>query len=105
MEQQYFIPANAKRGNLIFNLFRPIDLGITIAGGILSFLLFFAIKGSSLMILLIKLSPFLIAVFLVLPVPNYHNMLVLMREVLNFFLNRRIYLWKGWCVTSESSEK
>ena len=29
---QYFIPANTKRGQLIFNLFKPIDLAIVIIG-------------------------------------------------------------------------
>ena len=29
---EYFIPANTKRGQLIFNIFKPIDLAIAIIG-------------------------------------------------------------------------
>ena len=37
----YLVPANAKRGTLIFNIFRPIDLYIALGGGGVTIILFF----------------------------------------------------------------
>ena len=33
---QYLIPANSKKGQLIFNIFRPIDLGVLLVGATLT---------------------------------------------------------------------
>ena len=45
---QYLIAANSKRGQLIFNIFRPIDLIIASVGAGITFILFLAIQPDSL---------------------------------------------------------
>ena len=79
----YLIPANSKRGTLIFNIFRPIDLGIFSSGVAVSLLLL-AIVPSTILLL-------------VIPVPNYHNVLCALGSIYNFYTERRRYVWKGWC--------
>lgn len=101
----YIIPANAKRSQLILGYFRPIDLGIFLAGVCLTLLLLVVIPGNNFELVLIKLIPAGIATFLVIPLPNYHNVLVLIREIFLFFTERRVYGWKGWCFTSEFTDK
>ncbi len=94
------IPANAKRGKLIFGYFRPIDFGILAIGiaGTLILLLIFQNQMSNNWIAVGTLIPVGIAAFLVLPIPNQHNMLVLLQEIYRFyFVNRQRYVWKGWC--------
>ena len=58
----YLIPANSKRSMLIFGMFRPVDLGIFITGGVLTFLLIFANNPQDLTDVIIDLLPLLIAV-------------------------------------------
>lgn len=103
--EQYIIPANSKKSILIFGLFRMVDLIIFSVGAVFTLFFLFVLPGTNIGSLIIKLLPLLIALFLVLPIPNYHNTLVLIREVVDFFMNRRIYLWKGWCVLDGADEK
>lgn len=108
MERQeivYIIPANSKRSMLLFGFFRPVDLGIFLTGIILSLIFLVAIQGNSALAFLLKLSPALLSTFLVLPLPNYHNIRVLIREIYEYYTMRRVYIWKGWCFTSEYTEK
>lgn len=101
----YLIPANSKRSALIAGIFRPIDLGIFSAGVIITLMLLFVISDTSFLSVIIKLLPALICTFLILPIPNYHNTLCLIRDVISFFTNRRIYFWKGWCIYEDTDEK
>ena len=98
----YLIPANSKKGKLIFNVFRPMDLIIFSVGIGLTLLLLLVIKTDSLVMVVIKLFPALLSALLVMPVPNYHNVLMFIQDLFSFFSNRRIYVWKGWCVLDES---
>ena len=98
----FLIPANSKRSALIAGIFRPVDLGIFVAGIILTLMLLFVIQGTSIASLIIKLAPALTCTFLILPIPNYHNVLVLIGEVVSFFSGRRRYSWKGWCIYDET---
>lgn len=97
MFNNYLIPANTKRGKLIFGWFRPFDLYL-FGGGILTtiVLLAFMPLSSTIMTILI-LSPACITGFLVMPVPYYHNMLTILIELYEFMTNRQTYRWKGWC--------
>ena len=97
-QPSYLIPANSKRSALIAGVFRPFDLGLFITGILLTLLLLFVITDTSLISMIIKLTPGLLCAFLILPIPNYHNTLVLIREIISYFTNRRVYLWKGWCI-------
>lgn len=93
----YLIPANSKNGKLIFNYFRPIDLGI-FAGGIgISLLLLMIFKTGELFQTILILLPGFFAAFLVAPIPHHHNMMVFISSIYKFFTGRRNYIWKGWC--------
>ena len=105
MNNLYMIPANAKSGKLIFNVFRPIDLALALTGLAITLILFFAIPSNELGATIIKILPVSICSLLVVPVPHYHNVLCFIKDLYFFFTNRRLYKWKGWCVRSEYSEK
>lgn len=95
----YLIPANSKRGQLIFNYFRPVDLVIFGVGLTVSFLLLIIIGTGSLLQTILVLAPAAIGALLVAPIPNYHNVLVFITSIYWYLNNRRNYIWKGWCVT------
>lgn len=101
---RYLIPANSKKSLLIFGVFTLYDLILFVSGLGLSILLLMLISPSSFVGAIIDLAPGLIAGFLVMPVPNYHNILTIIKEAIGFYTNRRVYLWKGWCVKDEYSE-
>lgn len=93
----YLIPANTKRGKLILGLFRPFDLGLFVGGILTTLILLAFLPLASTWVSILILSPMLITGFLVVPVPNYHNMLNIIIEAYEFFTNRQTYRWKGWC--------
>ena len=96
----YLIPANANRGKLIFGFFRRVDLIVFGTGIFATFILLLIFQNdmSSLPVALGVLSPVLVTGFLVLPVPNQHNIMVVIGNIYNFFfVDRRRYVWKGWC--------
>ena len=96
----YLIPANSKKGQLIFNFFRPVDLIIFGIGCAISFILLLFFSVGELWSVILVLSPAGIATLLVAPIPNYHNVLVFLTSLIQYMNNRRNYIWKGWCVTS-----
>ena len=99
---EYLIPANSKRGQLIFSMFRPIDLGIIITGTVITFILFLIFQPDELLSGILVLMPFLICAFLVLPIPNYHNVLCVLQNIYIFyFVDRNELKWKGWCIKDE----
>ena len=100
----YIIPANSKSGKLIFNIFRPFDLILASVGLVVSVLLILIIAPKSLLTAIMCFSPGLICAFLVIPIPNYHNVLVVIQETIRFFSNRRNYKWEGWSVKKDESE-
>ena len=93
----YIIPANSKKSQLIFGLFKEIDLIILITGAVISFILLFALQGESIGLMVIKLLPVGTGILLVFPWPQYHNVRVLIREIYMFYSGRRTYRWRGWC--------
>lgn len=86
---QYLIAANSKRGQLIFNIFRPIDLWIAGGGAVTTILLFLIIKPETLWITIFTLLPILVCAFLVIPIPNYHNMLCVLQNIYRFYFVER----------------
>ena len=97
MFNNYLIPANTKRGKLILGWFRPFDLYL-FGGGILTTIILLAFMPlSRTMMTILILSPACITGFLVMPIPYYHNMLVILIELYEFMTNRQTYRWKGWC--------
>lgn len=97
MNGGYLVPANAKRGTLIFNIFRPFDLILFGTGIAISTVLLLLVDTSNLVQTLIALTPACITGMLVFPIPNYHNTLCALQSMNRFYTERRKYVWKGWC--------
>lgn len=97
----YLIPANAKKGTLIFGMFTKFDLVLFGIGVLISVLLLISISPETLKAAIICLLPLFISAFLVVPIPNYHNVLTLIKEMIDFFYGRRNYKWEGWCYKNE----
>ena len=100
----YLIPANTKKSRLILGFFTPIDLIIFGVGCTVTLILFLIFQGMSFSMALVVLMPALIAGFLVVPVPNYHNVLQLLTNIFTYYLNRKRYYWKGWCIRDGKEE-
>lgn len=101
---QYLIPANTKKSMLIFGLFTTFDLILFGVGIGVTILLLMIVSPSSLLTACIDLAPALVCGFLVLPVPNYHNIRVVIQELYSFYTTRQKFIWKGWCVKDEYGE-
>ena len=97
----YLIPANSKKSMLIFGIFTAFDLILVSVGVVVTLLLLIIISPSSLGTAILCLLPLAITGFLIIPVANYHNILILLREIVRFFYSRRNYKWKGWCYKDE----
>ena len=97
MNNNYLIPANSKKSLLLFGLFTKFDLIMFSIGIVSTLLLLFILPVDKLLYAIIALAPGLITGFLVLPIPNYHNMLTIIKEAFNFFTQRRNFILKGWC--------
>ena len=99
---QYLIAANSKRGQLIFNIFRPFDLWLAIGGTAVTVILFLIFRPDSLWLTIIVLLPILTCAFLVIPIPNYHNMLCVLQNVYRYyFVEKQEFEWRGWCCKDE----
>ena len=98
MQNNYLIPANTKKSQLILGFFTPVDLIIFIVGCVWSFIMLLLVKTVSLPILILVMMPAFIGAFLVMPVPHYHNVLQLLTNIFNFITGRRRYYWRGWCM-------
>jgi len=98
VQNNYLIPANTKKSQLILGFFTPTDLIIFIVGCAWSFIMLILVRSINLGILLLIMVPALVATFLVMPVPHYHNILQLLTNIFNFYSNRRQYYWRGWCI-------
>ncbi len=101
----YLIPANTKKSKLILGFFTPVDLIIFGVGCTITLTLLIIFQGMNFSMALIVLMPAVISGFLVVPVPNYHNVLQLLTNIFTFFLNRKRYYWKGWCIRDGKEEK
>ena len=98
MYDNYLIPANTKRGQLILGMFKPFDLILFGCGVLVTLILVAVLPMSSTFVTILAVSPGIITAFLVMPVPYYHNILNIIVELYQFFfVNPRQYEWKGWC--------
>lgn len=93
----FLVPANAKKGTLILNLFRPFDLILFGTGVVISLIMLALVPTNNAWLVLLSCLPAGITGFLVIPIPNYHNVLVAIQSIINFYSERRKYVWKGWC--------
>lgn len=94
----YLIPANTKKGGLILGIFRPFDLILFSTGVLITILLLMIMPMNSTIEVVLVILPAAICTFLIIPVPNYHNMLTIIMEAYAYLTNRQKYIWKGWCV-------
>ena len=101
----YLIPANSKKSQLILGFFTPIDLALFGTGCGLTLLLLMLVKNASAVEMIIILLPALVTGFLVTPVLYYHNVLQFIINVVSFIFNTRRYYWRGWCVKYDSDDK
>ncbi len=104
-KDSYLIPANTKSGKLILNIFTVFDLIVLLSGIGVTLILLFVMSLDTLLLTIIALAPALVCSFLVLPIPNYHNVLTVIKGAFYFFTERRIFIWKGWCVYEEEQGK
>ena len=101
----FLIPANSKKSMLIFGVFDIFDLILFASGIGISLILLLIISPSSLLGAIIDVTPALVCGFLVLPIPNYRNTRILIREAYRFYTRREKFIWKGWCVVNGEREE
>lgn len=97
----YLIPANAKKGTLIFNVFRPFDLILFGSGIGVTVILLTLLQNANIILTLIAILPAAITGLLVFPIPNYHNVLCAIISIYKFYTGRRNYIWRGWCFNEQ----
>ncbi len=97
----YLIPANSKKSQLILGFFTGVDLILFGSGVGLTLILLLTIQSANMGVMLLILAPALITGFLVMPIPNYHNVLQFIVNLYTYFTERRRYYWKGWCHNGE----
>lgn len=98
---QYLIPANSKRSLLIFGLFTKFDLILFGCGLGLTFLLLVTLPIQNPYVAVLAILPGLFTGFLVLPIPNYHNVMTFIKSAYTFYTGRRKFIWRGWCVNGK----
>lgn len=97
----YLIPANSKKSMLKFGMFTTGDLILFGIGICVSLILLLTLNVSKLSIGLIAIAPGCICGFLVMPVPNYHNVRTFIKIAWEFYTTRQKFIWKGWCFSDE----
>ena len=93
----FLIPANSKKSMLILGFFNPVDLIIFGTGIGITFVFMLAVRTNDLKTAIMIILPALISAFLVIPIPNQHNVRTFIRNIYSYFTRRRTYYWKGWC--------
>ena len=101
----FLIPANSKKSLLYFGLFNAFDLILFGSGIAITTILLLTLPVEEVAVAVIALMPALITGFLILPVPNYHNMITIIKNAIEFYSNRQQYYWKGWCANGNSKQK
>ncbi|MEG1566006.1 MAG: hypothetical protein RR342_04675 [Bacilli bacterium] len=103
--QNYIIPANSKKSQLILGFFTPLDLIIFGTGCSITILLLVILQNANFNELIIIILPALITGLLVMPVQYYHNVMQLISNMINYFTGRRRYFWKGWCASYDTDSE
>ena len=101
----YLIPANTKKGQLIFGMFTGSDLMLFDMGAFGSLVLLLTIGANETLNAVICILPALICGFLIAPIPNYRNVITFISSAINFYSNQTIYKWRGWCFYEQSNER
>ena len=101
----YLIPANSKRGLLYFGLFTLNDFILFGSGIALTFILFYILPVENILFAILAIAPGCICGFLVIPVPNYHNIRNVIKIAYEFYTTRQRFVWKGWCAKDGEGNK
>ncbi len=105
MGGDYLIPANSKKSRLLFSLFTWFDLVMFGLGVSITLILLMFVPLQSTLVTIVVLAPGLVTGFLVMPIPNYHNVLTFLQELINFYSTRRQFEWEGWCVKNGRNKR
>ena len=87
------------------NKFTKFDLVLFLSGLCISIILLLLLDLNNWVSALIALAPGVIAGFLVMPVPNYHNIRTVIESVFRFITEPKKFIWKGWCFPHEEDKK
>ena len=103
----YIIPANSKKSMLILGLFTPFDAVLFGCGIGVTLLMLLIFSPSKLPVAIIDILPVCVTGVLVFPIPNYHNMMTVIKNIWVFYMypERRKYGWKGWCFENGEEQK
>jgi len=82
---------------LILGLFNQFDLILFGVGVGISLFLLMILPVDILMWAIVAILPGAITAFLVMPVPNYHNVRTFIKIAIEFYTSRQQFIWKGWC--------
>lgn len=93
----FLIPANSKKSMLYFGIFNTTDLILFGSGVGLSLLLLMILPVDIFWFAVLAIAPGCIAGFLVIPIPNYHNLRTIIKLAFEFYTTRQRFVWKGWC--------
>ena len=95
----YLIPANTKSGQLILNIFKKGEAIYCGVSFLVSFALIIAFQDyfSNTLVAIMCLLPAIVAAFLCIPVPYYHNIMTIIAEIYEFYTTSRRLKWRGWC--------
>ena len=86
------VPANTKKSMLIMSMLRPLDAMILGVGISISVILLLIFSNAGTFMTIISCIPMIVALILVMPIPNYHNTLVAIQSILRFYQERRNYI-------------
>lgn len=105
-EYTYLVPANSKKQTLIFGFMLKTDLIIISISIAITMMLLFILPAGKLWGVILILLPVFIGGLLIFPVASYHNVRVFIGEIYKFhFVNRKKYVWRGWCYSYEQSDE
>ena len=106
MENSYLIPANSKKSMLVFGLFTRVEFwGMLVPSVVISFILMTVLPIGNFLLAILAISPALIVSFLLIPIPNYHNIKTVIKNAWEFYTTRQKYIWKGWCFGDGERDK
>ena len=98
MRNQYLIPANSKKSQLILGFFTVPDLIVCGIGALITVVLLVIIRNPKTWQLVLMCLPLLTSATLVFPIANYHNVMQLLINIFSYAFGRKKYYWRGWCV-------
>ncbi len=101
----YLIPANTKKSLLIFGIFNQFDLILFGCGVGVSILLLLTLPIQNIVISILAILPGLVTGMLIMPIPNYHNILTVLRNCIEFYSENQKFVWRGWCVLDATADK